>query len=67
MLDRVNGGQKLYGTFYLSERGELTYQILDPQYLPFSLHVKKFVVGGGGAGKSWILILSFRPKLNNFL
>ena len=32
--------------------------------VPF-LHVKKFVVGGGGGCSKWILVLSFRPKLNN--
>ena len=31
---------------------------------PF-LHVKKFVVGGWWVGvKTWILVLSFKPKLN---
>ena len=34
--------------------------------VPF-LHVKKFVVVGGGwvGVKIWISVLSFRPKLNN--
>ena len=36
--------------------------------VPF-LHVKKFVVGGGWwvGVKTWILVLSFKPKLNNFM
>ena len=40
-----------------------------PNFRPLvpSLHVKKFVVGGGWVGvKTWILVLSFKPKLNNF-
>ena len=67
------GGKKLYGSYYLSEESLHTnFRPLVP-----SLHVKKFVVGGwrstaymvvqhGLYGvKPWILVLSFRPKLNN--
>ena len=74
MLDMVKEGQNLLDHIILVRKAYITnFRPLVP-----SLHVKKFVVGGcrstafmvaqhGLYGvKTWILVLSFRPKLNNY-
>ena len=62
MLGRVKVDHKLHESSYLYEESLHTKSYTpDPWYLYFMLKSLSWVVGV----KTWILVLSFRPKLNN--